>query len=83
MEGSWSWSFVMFFSLSFFESSWHEATSKDKGACGDCMEDFGRGEGLVEVGIIAYEGLGSLGSTLLKVFAAKWRVDWVSLRGNP
>ena len=48
------------------------------------MEEFVRDyEGLVEVGIIAYEGLGSLGLALLKVFSAKWRLAWVSLRGSP
>ena len=48
------------------------------------MEDFGReGEGLAEVGIIVYEGLGSLSVALLKVFVAKWRLVWVSLRSIP
>ena len=48
------------------------------------MEDFGRDcERLAKVGIIAYEGLGSLGLALLKLFSAKWRLSWVSLRGIP
>ena len=60
------------FFLSFLVSSRHEATSEDKEACWSCMEDFGReGERLAEVGIIVYEGLGSLGSAFLKVFSAK------------
>ena len=48
------------------------------------MEDFRRdGEGLYEVCIIAYKGLGSLGLALLKVFASKLRLSWISLRGIP
>ena len=48
MESSWSWSFFILFSLSFLESSWHEATPKEKEACWNCMEDFGiDDEGLV------------------------------------
>ena len=83
MEGSWSWSFFMFFSLSFLESSWHESTSKDKEACWNFMEYFGGdGEGLAKVGIIACEGLGYLDLALLKVFATKWRLAWVSLKGS-
>ena len=78
MEGYWSWCSV------FGESSWHEATSKDKETCWNYKEDFGReGEGLDKVGIITYKALGSLGSASLKVFAAKWRLAWVSLRGSP
>ena len=84
MEGSWSWSFFMFFSLSFLKFSWHEATSKDKEACWNCMEEFGRDyEGLAKVGIIVHEGLVFLGLALSKVIVAKWRLAWVSLRGSP
>ena len=83
MEGSWSWSFFIFFSLSFLESSWHKATPKEKEACWNCTEDFEiDDEGLAEVGIIAHEALGSLGLALSKVFSTKWRLAWVSLRGS-
>ena len=83
MAGSWSWSFFILFSLSFLESSWHEATPKEKEACWNCMEDFGiDDEGLAKVGIIVHEGLGSLGLALSKVFVARWRLAWVSLRGS-
>ena len=84
MDGSWSWSFFMFFSLSFLKSSWNENTSKDKEACWNCMEDFGRDcEGLAEVSVIEDEGLSSLGLALLKVVVANWRLAWVSLRSRP
>ena len=53
IEGSWSWSCFIFFFLSFLESSWHDATPKEKEACWNCMEDFGiDDEGLAKVGII-------------------------------
>ena len=65
MEDYWSSAFLTFFSLSFLESTWHEATSKENEACWNYMEDFGIDDkGLVKVGIIAHEGLGSLGLVL-------------------
>ena len=69
-KGAWFWSFLKFIAFSFWESSWHGSTSKDKGEW--------RVHDLV-LGLV----LGSLGLVAWKRFATKWRLAWVSFRGSP